>query len=224
MSNDYKKRAYISRKNTGKILSSIKKIGVRSIFDIISDSNMSLKNKISYIRHHYVYYEGNYDLFHNEDGKATQVKYNLNRVIYKIIKGKLNPAVLSDFNKEIAKLRKEKDKEKAKIEEDEKNNTILPGLPKYKLDIIFHGGNIKNDSCKPYLDLIDKFMDTLDIQVKQRYFFTKSYKEMRKLAEDWNKHQEEPEYVKDITVELQKENNSNFIKAYEKFAKSQGWN
>ena len=223
LSTSYRGHRFSYRKNMGKALSAVKKIGVRSIFDIISDSDMSLKNKINYIRHHYVYYEGNYDLFHDENGKATSAKYNLDRVIHKVITGELDPIVLNNFNKEIVKLRKEKDTEKAKIEEENEKNHTLLGLPKYKLDIISHGGSIENNSCKPYLDLIDKYVNTLDTQEKQRCFFTKSYKEMKKLAEDWNKKQNEPEQIRGIK-KPQKESYSNFIKAYKKFAKTQGWN
>ena len=60
-------------------------------------------------------------------------------------------------------------------------------------------------------------MNTLDIKTKQQYFFTKSYKEMRKLAENWNKAQEKPI---DTTPAPNKPENEDF----QKYAKSQGWN
>ena len=221
MSTNYRKRAYSYRKNTDKALSSVKKIGVRSIFDIIADSQMTLKRKIAYIRHHYVYYEGNYDLFHDENGKATSTKYNLDKVIYEIIKGNVDPVVLSEFNKEIVKLRKEKNKELEKQRETEALEEEIYGLPKYKLDIITHGGKICNASCQTYLNLIDKYMNTLDIKTKKQYFFMKSYKEMRKLAEAWNKGQEKPIDAKPIE---NKSENEDFMKGYQKYAKSQGWN
>ena len=222
MSTNYKKRAFSYRKNTGKALNNIKKIGVRSIFDIISDSNMALKRKIDYIRHHYVYYEGNYDLFHDETGKATSTKYNLDKVIYEIIQGNVDPVVLNDFNKEIVKLRKQKDAEQQEIDEANLGESPLPGLPKYKLDILAHGGNIHTDGCSSYLNLIDRYMNTLDSKTKQQYFFTKSYREMKKLAETWNKKQEEPIEVKVITKD--EPENGSFMKGYQKYAKSQGWN
>ena len=222
MATNYKKRAFYYRKNTGKALDNVKRIGVRSIFDIISDSTMSLKRKIDYIRHHYVYYEGNYDLFHDETGKATSTKYNLDRVIYEIIRGNVDPVVLSDFNKEIVKLRKQKDAEKQQIEEANTNEETLPGLPKYKLDILTHGGSIKGTECSSYINLIDRYMDTLDSKTKRQYFFNKSYREMRKLAETWNKAQEEPMEVKFVKPE--EPDNGSFLKGYKKYAKSQGWN
>ena len=60
------------RKVMGRALKTAKKQGVRSIQDIISTDKMSFPNKVAYIRHHYVYYEGNYDLFHDENGKPTE--------------------------------------------------------------------------------------------------------------------------------------------------------
>lgn len=222
----HRKQSFIYRKNFGNALSLVKKMGVRSIHDIISDPNSTMNYKVNYIRHHYVYYEGNYDLFHDENGKANSTKLLLDKVIREIIRGNADPVVLTDFNKEVIKLRKQRDLEnQKKIEEEISNDSMLGGLPRYKLDIIKAGGSIHGSECTPYLNLIDQYINQLEPEMKQKYFFTKSYKEMKKLAVEWNKNVRGIEIQKPKPPEPKKEDSfKSLLKGYEKYAKKQGWN
>lgn len=91
------------------------KIGKRSIHDVITKSfDLSFSEKIDYIRHHFTYYEGNYDLFHDEKGKANRKKTLLNHIIVSVLLRKKDPSVLTEFNKKILKWRKLKKKEEIK--------------------------------------------------------------------------------------------------------------
>lgn len=224
MATDYRKRAFCYKRNTNRALAAIKKMGVRSIFDIIADPTMTINRKVDYIRHHYVYYDGNHDLFHDENGNPNSAKRTLDNAIHDIILGKLDPSILRDFNRELTQLRKERDEEIA-ANATNSDDDILPGLPKYKLDILNHGGKLMNDGCAGYLRLIDDYMRTLDTKTKQKYFFTKSYREMRKLAEDWNKNKNNPTKVEvPKSKPKEKDDIGSFLEGYEKYAKKQGWN
>ena len=117
------------RKVMSRALKTAKKQGVCSIQDIISSNRLSFPNKVAYIRHHYVYYEGNYDLFHDENGKPTETKRLLDDVIKSIVRGHLDPSELTTINKEILNLRKEKDKE-AELRHQKELDVYIQNTPK----------------------------------------------------------------------------------------------
>ena len=126
MPTSYRKRAFSYRKNVGRALSSIKKIGVRSIFDIISDKTMSFDHKVDYIRHHYVYYEGNYDLTKSLVDLLNKNKKKIPLVISSSIQAELD----NDYGKS-----------KKQAEEYMKKN--------YSNSIIFRLHNVFGKWCKP---------------------------------------------------------------------------
>jgi len=82
-------------------------IGQRSIHDIISRRDMSYGTKLNYIRHHYTYYDGNHQFFHNANGKPNASKHILNEAIKEVIHGRVDPSVLGEINKLIMEWRKE---------------------------------------------------------------------------------------------------------------------
>ena len=96
----------ITEKNMAKTrktnLSIIKyqKLGRRSIYDIIKDDNMYINEKVSYIRHHYTYYDGCEEVFFTF-GRANSNRYLLNDIIYKVITGQFLPTILKIINKTI---------------------------------------------------------------------------------------------------------------------------
>ena len=84
-------------------------VGCCSINDIISDKKgLSRREKIDFIRHRYSYYDGNYDVFFDEENKPLQLREQLNLIIEGIVDKKILPEVLSHFNKYIQFLRKSK--------------------------------------------------------------------------------------------------------------------
>lgn len=87
-----------------------KKIGRRSICDIINDRPIQLdfEEKVNYIRHKFTYYEGNYDLFNDERGKPNKRKELLNRVIGEVVLKHKDPSILKRLNKKIVIWRKDK--------------------------------------------------------------------------------------------------------------------
>lgn len=200
-----------------------KQIGNRSIYDIIN-REASVSWKINYIRHHYTYYEGNYDLFHDERGKATDYKRHLDKIIEKVVYGKANPNVLNDINKEILALRKQKDKEleeKERLELDKayelsqkvletgKQSEIISKLdiPKYKQ---------VDDSAQVYLNMIERYLSTLTPDARKDAE-TWSYRDLKKVAKFWERTngQATPKEM------LEKSDNSAFIASYNKYFERQ---
>lgn len=229
MPTSYRKRAFSYRKNTGRALSSIKKIGVRSIFDIISDQTMSFDHKIDYIRHHYVYYEGNYDLFHDENGNSTETKQMLDEIIKSIINGTLDPSELSVINKEISALRKEKDKEYELKRQKELDKIVLQNknIKKEKLkekakeDLTTANRENALTEKNPYFKVIDAYINSLTKE-KQDEVSTWSYKDLKQVAKNWARLNasallaetpEEEKATKEATAAL--------LKGYRKFAKKE---
>jgi len=76
------------------------KLGRRSIYDIIKIDNMDNNEKVSYIRHHYTYYDGCEEAFFTF-GRANSNRYLLNEIIYRIVIGQLLPTILKIINKGI---------------------------------------------------------------------------------------------------------------------------
>lgn len=87
-----------------------KKIGRRSISDILNDKPIALSfdEKVNFIRHRFTWYEGNYDLFNDDKGKPNKRKQLLNRVISEVVLKNRDPSVLTKMNKKILIWRKDK--------------------------------------------------------------------------------------------------------------------
>lgn len=104
-----------------------KKIGRRSICDIINDKPIQLdfEEKVNYIRHKFTYYEGNYDLFNDENGKPNKRKQLLNRVIAEVVLKHRDPSLLTKMNKKILIWRKDKLEKIKKLQTEEEIKKIL---------------------------------------------------------------------------------------------------
>ena len=78
-----------------------KKIGRRSISDILNDKPIALSfdEKVNFIRHRFTWYEGNYDLFNDDKGKPNKRKQLLNRVISEVVLKNRDPSLLTKMNK-----------------------------------------------------------------------------------------------------------------------------
>lgn len=87
-----------------------KKIGRRSISDILNDKpiTLSFDEKVNFIRHRFTWYEGNYDLFNDDKGKPNKRKQLLNRVISEVVLKNRDPSILTKMNKKILIWRKDK--------------------------------------------------------------------------------------------------------------------
>lgn len=97
----------------------LKKVGCCSIYDIIGDKKgLSRIEKINYIRHHYSYYDGNYDLFFDAEEKPLELRKKLISLIEGIVDKKISPEALTIFNKQIMQLRKDMHN---KVEQDKAN-------------------------------------------------------------------------------------------------------
>ena len=86
-----------------------KRVGRCSIYDIITDKKgLTRQEKISYIRHAYSYYDGNYDIFFDKHNNPLPLRDQLNTIIEGIVDKRILPNVLTTFNKKIQTLRKAK--------------------------------------------------------------------------------------------------------------------
>lgn len=83
-----------------------KTIGSKSIYDIIKRTDWSLDVKISYIRHHYTFYNDHIDMFHDENGFKNKNSSILNDIIRGIVLQKWDASILSDVNKSMIEWRK----------------------------------------------------------------------------------------------------------------------
>ncbi|MBO4622296.1 MAG: hypothetical protein J5691_00190 [Bacilli bacterium] len=173
-------------------LKQIKKRKVSSIWDIIDDPSLHFFQKVDYIRHHFVYYDGNYELFHDENGKPTHTKKLLDKVIAGIINKKIDPSELNDLNKEILKDHKNR-LEQNKIREELELNSYLqeqrelekpvirpiieetPDLDAYKQGIT---------NADIYFKLIDEYLGNLPEKERTKAA-TWKYKELKKVAKWW---------------------------------------
>ena len=107
-----------------------KKIGTRSIHDIIyNTAELTFKQKVDYIRHHYVYYQGNYEYFHTQNGSPNAKKFKLNKLIAQIIKGEKNASELKEINSQILQWRKERNDELERLNRKSLDSIPLPDIP-----------------------------------------------------------------------------------------------
>lgn len=163
-----------------------RKLGKRNIYDIICNTpQLNLKQKIDYIRHHYVYYDGNYDYFYLKDGKRTPRWYQLNKIIYGIVKRKLSPNQLTLFNQKIMLWRKNRDEKIATITKFKEDlNKETGNIPKWKLDVAN-----KTMISKANLETVEKYLNTDSCNLTKVEIDTISYKDLFGMAKDWQRKQ-----------------------------------
>jgi hypothetical protein len=187
--------SYKNYKITNRGKATTKRIGIRSIYDIINQDATD-DWKINYIRHRYVYYDGNYDLFHDEEGNPTETKKMLDDIIFGIIKGDLDPSELSTINKEILELRKQKNKEEQEkknqeleeyIQEKEHEESLeipVTTQPKECVDLSSYKKGISN--AEVYFQLIDEYLLSLPPEERERAAAW-PYRDLKKVAKWWKK-------------------------------------
>lgn len=75
-----------------------KKLGNINIYSLLSRTDIDVSYKIKYIRHHFAWYEGHYEFFHDERGNPNENKEKLDSLIRDIVLKKANPEELLAFN------------------------------------------------------------------------------------------------------------------------------
>ena len=224
----FKSRAIQEYRNN---LKKIKQRKVSSIWDIIDDPELHFFQKIDYIRHHFVYYDGNYELFHDENGKPTETKKLLDEVIKGIINKEIDPSELNALNKEILKDHKTRMEQKKLIEEQRLNEYlqeqpksvgVKPVIPvkkeeKYIPELATYKQGI-NDCAKPYFEIIDKYLLSLSPEERAKAL-TWSYKDLKKVAKWWDKNNK-PVLPPTAPSEMQQQKKSieALLKGYRRYA------
>lgn len=169
-----------------------KKIGTRSIHDIIyNTAELTFKQKVDYIRHHYVYYQGNYEYFHTQNGSPNAKKFKLNKLIAQIIKGEKNASELKEINSQILQWRKERNDELEKLNRKSLDSIPLPNIPTIKTTIVENMPYWKKQLGKnenPYVTLIEEFLQSEANDLGKNTLESISYQDLKKLAMDWKKH------------------------------------
>lgn len=201
------------------------KVGIRSIYDIIN-KNATEDWKINYIRHHYVYYEGNYDLFHDKNGNPTDVKELLDDIIKNVVRGIADPSELSEINKQIAALAKEKKLEEKVRKEKELEVYIqqqkeevqastqpiinIPESPNYKKGIT---------NAEAYFKIIDEYLNNLPEKEKEKAS-TWKYGDLKKVAIWWMKNNRPTLLSAEKMEEIrsQEQATSELLAGYKKYA------
>ena len=166
---------------------------VSSIWDIINDQTLGFRQKVNYIRHHYVYYDGNYDLFYDENKQPTTTKHLLDKVIAGVINKTIDPSELSDINKVILQEHKIKVEQLKRVkeanldvylreqqeEQKEQPKVVMETLTSdeytYKQGIV---------NADIYFQLIDEYLANLPEKERVKASQWK-YKELKKVAKWW---------------------------------------
>ena len=221
----FKSRAIREYRNN---LKKIKQRKVSSIWDIIDDPELHFFQKVNYIRHHFVYYDGNYDLFY-VNGKATENKKLLDSVICGIVNKTISPNELSIINKTILAVRKEKDteielKKQKELDlyiQESKDKEFLekalpPIIPVLKEDYAYKKG--LSASASPYIELIDRYLASLKPEDKEKAL-TWSYRDLKKVARWWDKNNK-PVLPPSAPSEIQQQKKSMeaLLKGYKQYA------
>ena len=77
----------------------------------MSFEDLVLNKKIAKLRHCHTIYNKNLDLMYDEDGNQTELRKNINNILYKIASGELGKSYLSGVNSEIRYIKEKKIKE-----------------------------------------------------------------------------------------------------------------
>lgn len=161
-----------------------KKIGRRSVSDILNDRPISLSfdEKVNFIRHHFTWYEGNYDLFNDEKGKPNKRKELLNRVISEVVLKHRDPSLLTKMNKKILLWRKDKLEKLKKLQTKEQLKKILDyrNHDWYIKTIINDNPNTERWKCL-ILEFIKSPENNLDPDLLQHI----KYKRLKEIVNLW---------------------------------------
>lgn len=170
----------------------IMKYGRRSIYDIIKDKELDFGDKIDYIRHHYVYYDGNYEYFHDERGKSNEEKIKLNQLISLIVQRLADPSELKIINKQVMEWRREKKlaEKQALSEELAKINSITLKTPyEMKVNTWFNNWISMYDYTK--LTVIREYLLAHDKIYENETLDNFKYKELKIKAFAWKNQQQQ---------------------------------
>lgn len=80
----------------------------------MSEDVFALNRKIAKLRHRHTIYNNNLDLMYDADGKQTELRREINHLLYKIATGELGTSYLAGVNSEI-KYAKEKLKKEERL-------------------------------------------------------------------------------------------------------------
>ena len=167
------------------------KYGRRSIYDIIKDKELDFGDKIDYIRHHYVYYDGNYEYFHDERGKSNEEKIKLNQLISLIVQRLADPSELKIINRQVMEWRREKKlaEKQALSEELAKINSIALKTPyEMKVNTWFNNWISMYDYTK--LAVIREYLLAHDKIYENETLDNCKYKELKIKAFAWKNQQQ----------------------------------
>ena len=152
--------------------------GKRSIHDIIKDEELDFKDKVNYIRHRYTYYDGNYEFFHNKNGKANEKKTELNQLIKSIILKQADPGELKKLNRKIYKWHKQKE---GKIFEQK-----APVISLTYQDIIsWEESVLKKEKHTNELTMIEEFLLSRENTYTPEQLLKATYRQVKKSAKAW---------------------------------------
>lgn len=160
--------------------------GKRSIYDIIKDPFLDFGDKLDYIRHHYVYYEGNYEYFHDSNGKSNENKEKLNNLICSIIDKEADPSELKIWNKRIMEWRKNK-----LTLEKQRQNEILENFNKrvckHNYELKVNNWFIKRLDSYDYnkLVLIRNYLLANEDYYKDKELENFKYKTLKNFSNNW---------------------------------------
>ena len=215
-------------------LKKIKKRKVASIWDIINDPDLHFFQKVDYIRHHFVYYDGNYELFHDKNGKPTHTKKLLDQVIAGIVNKKIDPSELNELNKEILKDHKARMEQTEAQKEQQlneylqeyhslgtsSNDTTKPTIvkeEKYVPELATYKQGIVNADA--YFKIIDKYIESLSEEDRLKVA-TWSYRELKTVAKAWAR--ENKSYLlKPEKKPIAADSFNALLKGYKKYAKKE---
>jgi len=188
-----------------KILRGVKRktlhFGRRSIYDIIKDSRLDFGDKVDYIRHHYVYYEGNYEYFHDSNGKSNENKEKLNDLICSIINKTADPCELKAWNKKIMSWRKIKLIEKKQKEEEKiKNFDDRVIKNNYELKVNLWFAKRLDAYSFDKLSLIRKYLLAHRDEYNDEELETLRYKFLKKISSAWKRKLEQSKENGDINA------------------------
>lgn len=164
------------------------RFGRRSIYDIIKDPRLDFGDKVDYIRHHYVYYEGNYEYFHDANGKSNENKEKLNNLICSIINKTTNPSELKEWNKKIILWRKTR-LLKEKQKEDEKIKIFSDKITRNKYELKVNLWFAKRLDAYSFdkLSLIRQYLLAHENEYANEELETIKYKVLKKISSNWKR-------------------------------------
>lgn len=162
-----------------------KKIGRRSISDILNDKPISLSfdEKVNFIRHRFTWYEGNYDLFNDDKGKPNKRKQLLNRVISEVVLKNRDPSLLTKMNKKILIWRKDKLEKLKRLQTKEQIKKALDYRNHdWYVKTIINSNNIETEKWKnTIITFIKSPENNLDPDILQHI----KYKRLKEIVNLW---------------------------------------